>query len=142
MQHKIFTYVNNALMPVLCSAIDGTMEKITDQQKFIDRLRDHMVSKGLSQAALARAAEISPSVLSMYFSGTRTPNREALMRLANVLDCSVDYLIGRNSKSDIEDLVQQEKIQDLIAEFSALSVHDQKRIMDMIRLLRSGTLSE
>ena len=118
------------------------MEKTTDQQMLIDRLRDHMIAKGLSQAALAREAEISPAVLSMYFSGTRTPNREALMRLANVLDCSVDYLIGRNSKNDIEDLVQQEKIQELIAEFCALSSQDQKRIMDMIRLLRSGSTSE
>ncbi|BCG46565.1 hypothetical protein GEOBRER4_n1366 [Citrifermentans bremense] len=118
------------------------MEKITDQQMFIDRLRDNMVSKGFSQAALARAAELSPAVLSMYFSGTRTPNREALMRLANALDCSVDYLVGRKSRSEIEDLVQHEKIQELIAEFSALSAHDQNRIMDMIRLLRAGSTSE
>jgi transcriptional regulator with XRE-family HTH domain len=130
------------LIPFRNSGIKEVMEKNTNQQQFIDRLRDHMVSKGLSQAGLARTAEISPAVLSMYFSGTRTPNREALMRLANVLDCSVDYLVGRKSKSEIADLVQQEKIGELITEFSALTANDQKRIMDMIRLLRTGIPTE
>jgi len=59
-----------------------------------------------------------------------------------VVGSRLDYLVGRKSRSEIEDLVQQEKIRELITEFSALSAIDQIRIMDMIRLLHTGTPTE
>jgi DNA-binding XRE family transcriptional regulator len=51
--------------------------------------REH---RGLSAAALARAAEVSPGYLSQIETGARTPGRAALARLATALALTLDDL--------------------------------------------------
>lgn len=48
----------------------------------------------LSQKEVAEAIGISPSVVSNYESGERTPSVENLMALAGLYRCTTDYLLG------------------------------------------------
>ena len=50
-------------------------------------------SKNMSQGELARRLQVSPSAVGMYEQGRREPSAELLVRLARVLEVSVDYLL-------------------------------------------------
>ncbi|MBQ6815427.1 MAG: helix-turn-helix transcriptional regulator [Lachnospiraceae bacterium] len=58
------------------------------------RLQEQRQLSKLSQKEVASAIGISPSVISNYESGERTPSVEILMALASLYRCSTDYLLG------------------------------------------------
>jgi len=58
-----------------------------------ERLQAARRSKGLKQSELAKAVGVSPSLASMWLKGTRTPDEEALERLAEVLDTDPEWLL-------------------------------------------------
>ena len=59
-----------------------------------ERLKEMRTKLGLSQREVARLLELSPSVVSAYETGERTPSTEILLRLSNLYKCSTDYLLG------------------------------------------------
>lgn len=64
-------------------------------QLFAERLCALRKSHGLTQRALADRLELSRGTIGMYESGLRDPDTKTLTRLADILGCSVDYLLGR-----------------------------------------------
>lgn len=58
------------------------------------RLQEQRQLLKLSQKEVAKAIGVSPSVVSNYESGERTPSVECLMALAGLYRCSTDYLLG------------------------------------------------
>ena len=58
------------------------------------RLQEQRQLQKLSQKEVAQALGVSPSVVSNYESGERTPSVEVLMALAGLYRCSTDYLLG------------------------------------------------
>ncbi len=59
-----------------------------------NRIKELRHSKNLSQLDLARILGVSTSTIGMYEQGRREPNNKMLLKLAQALDVSVDYLIG------------------------------------------------
>ena len=49
----------------------------------------------LSQKEVASMLGISPSIVSGYETGERTPSTENLLALSYLYKCSADYLLGR-----------------------------------------------
>ncbi len=60
-----------------------------------ERLREMRTKLELSQRDVARILELSPSVVSAYENGERTPSTEILLRLSNIYKCSTDFLLGK-----------------------------------------------
>lgn len=54
---------------------------------------------GLKQYELAALMNIKPASVSAWESGQAYPSAENLMRLADILHCSTDALLGRKSAS-------------------------------------------
>lgn len=52
---------------------------------------------GLSQKQVADKLGISPSIVSGYETGERTPSTEILLSISYLYSCSVDYLLGKQS---------------------------------------------
>lgn len=52
---------------------------------------------GLSQKQVAEILEISPSIVSAYETGERTPSTEVILSLSRLFQCSTDYLLGRQN---------------------------------------------
>lgn len=67
--------------------------------EFKDVLYNLRSKKGMSQAALAKALDMSPGLIGMYESGKRMPSVEAQETLADYFNVSLDYLMGRDTKS-------------------------------------------
>ena len=58
-------------------------------------LRNARKAKALSMKALGKLINVSESTISLYENGKRNPDNKTLNMLADVLEVSVDYLLGR-----------------------------------------------
>jgi len=61
----------------------------------MNRVKQLREEKGLRQIELAATLEISQGTLSNWERGVHDPDNETLGQLAQIFDCSVDYLLGR-----------------------------------------------
>jgi transcriptional regulator with XRE-family HTH domain len=62
---------------------------------FPQRLQALRDKRGLSQEALAKRAQLQATAVSHFETGTRKPSFDNLRRLADALETTVDYLMGR-----------------------------------------------
>ena len=60
-----------------------------------ERMRELRMNLGLSQRSVARHLEVSPSIISSYETGERTPSTENLLSLSYLYHCTTDFLLGR-----------------------------------------------
>src|SRR5947209_4325396 len=65
-----------------------------------DRLRTLREAKGWSQQELAKRAKMSQSAIAKSESGSNLPGSEILDKLAQTLECTIDYLHGRGPDYD------------------------------------------
>lgn len=52
---------------------------------------------GLSQKQVADKLGVSPSIVSGYETGERTPSTEILLSISYLYNCSIDYLLGKQT---------------------------------------------
>lgn len=62
-----------------------------------EKLKDLRNQHNLSQRSVAQHLGVSPSIISGYETGERTPSTENLLSLAYLYHCSTDYLLGKDS---------------------------------------------
>lgn len=60
-------------------------------EKFVEMLQ----SKQIKPYHVSKATGISAGLMSEYKNGIKLPTIENLAKIADYLDCSVDYLLGR-----------------------------------------------
>ena len=63
--------------------------------EFGQRLREIRRRRDLEQAVLAETARVPTSSISHFERGKHKPSLDTLIRLADGLDVSIDYLVGR-----------------------------------------------
>lgn len=68
-------------------------------ENFYKRLKHLRTINHLTQLELANMLNIERSTLSSYETGRRYPTLVILIRIADVFDVSVDYLIGREKNN-------------------------------------------
>lgn len=78
-----------------------------------EKLKNLRIQYGLSQKQVAELADLSPSIVSGYESGERTPSTEKLLALSYLYHCSTDYLLGKDSSKpsstiDVEGLSDEQ----------------------------------
>lgn len=71
------------------------MAESTHTGIFPERLRAAREKRGLSQESLAKRAGLQASAISHFETGGRRPSFDNLRRLADALDVTTDYLLGR-----------------------------------------------
>lgn len=60
-----------------------------------DKLKELRIQHHYSQKEVAHKLNISPSIVSGYETGERTPSTEILLALSYLYQCSTDYLLGK-----------------------------------------------
>lgn len=63
---------------------------------FNKRLRHMRMKRGFTQQRLADILDIALRSYQCYETGTRTPSYNLLVLIADTLDVSLDYLLGRD----------------------------------------------
>lgn len=66
-------------------------------EKIGETIRKLRVSKNISQPELAEMLGISPSMMGMIEQGRRKPSDEVKLKLCELFDVSMDYLMGRTT---------------------------------------------
>jgi transcriptional regulator with XRE-family HTH domain len=72
---------------------------IAPKNQFPNRLQAQREQRGLSQEALAKRSGMQPTAISHFETGARKPSFDNLRRLADALETTVDYLMGRTDTS-------------------------------------------
>lgn len=67
---------------------------------FSGRLKAARRLRSLTQAQLARKAHLQQVVISFFETGRRSPSFANLKRLADALDITTDYLMGRSDSPE------------------------------------------
>ncbi len=78
--------------------------------KFLpERLREMRLKMKMTQRDVANALHLSPSLISSYESGDRTPSADVLLSISYLYKCSTDYLLGRDFLKESEEIVLDTK---------------------------------
>ncbi|HBC93682.1 MAG TPA: LexA family transcriptional regulator [Pelotomaculum sp.] len=64
---------------------------------FANRLKELRERMGISQRELAKLIQLSPSTVAMYELGQRSPDKDTVVKLADLFSCTTDYLLGRDT---------------------------------------------
>lgn len=131
-------YIESELPVKGAHGISVVMKKRIEPQ-FIGRVRERIKQRmellGISQAELADRAGVSRSGITELMKRDRSPSGEFLMKVANELTVSVDYLMGLSDQPEIQDIMRHERVRTLVSRFLDLSISDQDRALEMLRLM-------
>ena len=107
---------------------------------FDRRLNEKMGELSISQADLCRLTGLASSMISHYCTGQRIPSIPAALKIAKVLNTSVDYLAFGNQVKDDESAEDQlsaseRKIRYAAKRLSPERVEDEQSLIGMFRML-------
>lgn len=105
---------------------------------FPDRLRQARERRELNQIQLAERAGLQPSAVSHFETGGRKPSFDNLRRLADALNVTTDYLLGRTA--DMEGFA--DAADRLHRNYSGLSAEHQDMADDFMRMLAEKAKSQ
>lgn len=72
----------------------------------MNRIKLLREENGFTQQDLANRLDCSKSVIGLYENETRKPSMEVLIKLSEIFNCSIDYIIGNSDIRNPEDLKQ------------------------------------
>jgi transcriptional regulator with XRE-family HTH domain len=102
---------------------------------FSRRLRAARAIRGLSQSNLAERARLQQAAVSHYESGTRRPSLRNLRRLAEALEVTTDYLVGRTDNPT----PPASTVEPLFRDFGSLSTADRELARELVAQLARRT---
>jgi transcriptional regulator with XRE-family HTH domain len=79
--------------------------------------------KGLKQKELGDLIDVSSKTISNYEAGVRDPDVKTLMKIASVLEVTIDYLVGLEEKTLVEQIrdrihdLNREELADLLSDY-------------------------
>ena len=68
---------------------------------FTDRFIEIIQEKQLTPYRIAKETGISQGLMGEYKRGLKVPTVDNLVKIANYLDCSIDYLLGRTDNPEV-----------------------------------------
>lgn len=107
----------------------------------MNRIRAARKANGLTMKNLGKIIGVAESTVSMYETGKREPDNATLIKIANTLNVSVDYLLGHSDSDTIKN--QQSSIpglpdDDLIQIIANLTEQDAQRVRDFVQGLKAA----
>lgn len=82
--------------------------------------------KGLSQAELGKAAGTSGDIIGRYERGIITPSIEVIIKIADALEVSIDFLVGKTSLELDKETLKR------LSDMSALPEENKSFVLKMI----------
>lgn len=95
---------------------------------FPQRLRDLRQQRQLTQVRVAELVGIGIRVYHRWENGNATPHFDALLRLADVLDISLDELAGREPVNE-DSAIHNHELHQLVRQVDQLSDDDQRALI-------------
>src|SRR5262245_20576265 len=106
------------------------MNQSSHRDVFPERLKAARAKRELSQEGLAQRSNLQPSAISHFETGARRPSFDNLRRLADALDVTTDYLLGR--VEDTQDLASADRLH---RHLDQLSTGDREMAEEFLKVL-------
>ncbi len=100
--------------------------------QFAGRLREHRESRKLTQARLAELLEVSPRVYNRWETAAAAPRLDTVVRIADILEVSIDELVGRKEPQEPQFRLHNPKLHQLYQEIDRLSDEDQQALVILL----------
>ena len=100
-------------------------------------LKELRQKKKITQIRLSIAAEVSQETISAYESGKALPSADTLIKLADFLDTSVDYLLDRTDNSTPLNLKKTNSSDELVQDFNKLNDRQKKDVLWYCKNIKS-----
>ena len=97
-------------------------------EKFAERLKQMRSTRRMTQTRLAQLLEVSPRVYNRWENGIATPHFDTVVRIADLLDVSLDELAGRKDANG-ESKIHNPELHRLYKKVDQLSDEDQKPLL-------------
>lgn len=72
--------------------------KMVIKMKLSEKIKDERLKKNINQPELAKLMNVTKQTVSNWENGHRIPEANTLKALADLFDCSVDYLLSRTEQ--------------------------------------------
>lgn len=106
------------------------VENATPSEIFQTRLRKARDLRGWSQGDLAKEAKMPASSIAHFEAGARKPSFDTLRRLANALEMTTDFLLGRVDAPGLAEAGDP-----LFRDIGKLSGNDREIAKDFLKML-------
>ena len=103
---------------------------------FSKRLRALRLNKKISQRQLSKILHFGYTAVSNYENGQREPSIDTLIQIADYLNVSIDYLVGRQNSQEYEMCYKLEAI------FKKLSRKNQKYLFLFARYVEKKNTAD
>lgn len=100
------------------------------------RIRDLRKQKRMSQTELAKSAGVSQTTVTAWETGKAEPSSSAVARLADILNVTTDYLLGRPNKQGTKKDDVELSDDDVIMTWRGKPLSDEDR--ELIRRIMNG----
>ena len=80
-----------------------------------ERLKQARIDRNMKQYEIAKELNITNAAYSQYESDKRQPDYDTLVQIADILDVSTDYLLGRTDKKEIK-----------VVQYDDMAIHQEK----------------
>ena len=90
----------------------------------------YLKEKGITAYSVAKGAGIPQGQMNQYKNGKRTPTAENLVKIADYLDCTIDFLLGRSK----EELNEPEDEHRLIKAYRQLTDEGQRAVLNFAEM--------
>lgn len=104
-----------------------------------EKLKQLRMEKGFTQSQLAKRLGVSASAVGMYEQGRREPDGKLLARMALVLGCSTDELLGVEPPHEVNDVIDSfartlEQQPGLMFHGAPMTAADREKLASAIRI--------
>lgn len=108
-----------------------------------NKIEELCKEKNITQKELSKSIEISENTIITWKKGSY-PRSDILVKIANFFEVSTDYLLGRENASKVANSLNYEEFgitnislieKELIYEFRRADQDNQKKIIDMVKIL-------
>lgn len=99
------------------------------------KIKERRQKLGITQEHIANALDVNPSHISNIECGRANPSLTALVKIANVLECSVDYFIGGEYTYKLDKHKEKTLDEKIMNKVKYCDIDKKKRILKMIDLL-------
>lgn len=110
--------------------VEFDMKAADAPNAFCERLKSARQLRAWTQSDLAGEAGLPPSSVAHFESGSRKPSFDTLRRLANALEVTTDFLLGRT-----DDPALAQSADPLYRDASKLSGADRKLAAEFLKML-------
>ncbi|HOV78822.1 MAG TPA: helix-turn-helix transcriptional regulator [Bacillota bacterium] len=72
--------------------------ELEKSRMFVKRLKQEREIKGITQKELGALLGVTDRAVGLWETGRRMPDADMLLKLAEIFDCTVDYLLGATNE--------------------------------------------